>query len=189
MKNAEQTHHGPRIVEAFQDYSPPFNATKAVRRMLEIVPPKFLWGLHAIVLTNVSALSHKERERKTWGRQRVTLGEALGYYNEEWKGEPARITILMDNVEKRMGRNWLRWSIVRDIELSEVLFHELGHHIHRIHKPVYENKEDVADKWSQKFYSKFFRHRYWYLIPVLAPIALVMTVKKDVTKLMRKFRR
>jgi len=154
--------------------------------MLKVVPAKFLWGLHTIVLTNVAAMSHKERERKTWGRRRVALGEALGYYNEEWKGEPARITILVDNLEKQVGRNWLRLGFVRDMQVSEVFFHELGHHIHRVHRPRYEGREDVADKWSKKLSRKFMSGRYWYLFPVAAPIALIIGIVGDIKKLFHK---
>jgi hypothetical protein len=155
--------------------------------MLRIVPPKYLWGLHSVVLTNVDALSRKERDRKTWGRRRVSLGEALGYYNQEWRGEPAHITILIDNVEKRTGRKWLRAGFVRDMDLAEVFFHELGHHIHRVHKPKYEGREDVADKWSKKFTTKFLADRYWYLLPIAVPIALINGLAQDIAKLYRKF--
>jgi hypothetical protein len=178
-----QIQAGPRIIEAFQEYTPPFNAAKAVHRMLKVVPQKFLWGLHSIVLTNVSALSREDRKRKTWGRKRVTLGGALGWYSP---GEPARVTILVDNIEKRAGRKWLRLGIVRDFQLSEVLYHELGHHIHRIHKPEFMEKEDVADRWSRKLSSKFVRERYWYLFPLAAPIALVLGLKKDLEKLLHR---
>src|SRR5229473_4361029 len=129
---AGETQSGPRIIVGFQDYAPPYDAEKAVRRMLRDVPPKFLRGLHTIVLTNISALSREERGRKTWGRRRVSLGETLGYYSQEWQGEPARITILVDNLERRWGRRWLRVWFIRDMQLSEVLFHGLGHHIHRV---------------------------------------------------------
>jgi hypothetical protein len=61
----EEPKTGPRIVEAFQNYKPPFDAANAIRRMLRAVPPKFLPGLHAIVLTNVAALSRKDRRQKT----------------------------------------------------------------------------------------------------------------------------
>lgn len=186
---AEEKQPGPQIIVAFQDYTPPFNAEKAIRRMLRIVPPKFLAGLHSIVLTNAGALSRKERDRKTWGRRRVALGDALGYYSQEWRGEPAHITILVDNLEKHWGRRWLRVGIVRDMELSEVFFHELGHHIHRVHRPRYEGREDVADKWSKRLGRKFMSGRYWYLLPVAAPIALITGLAQDIAKLYRRLRR
>ena len=178
----EVANTGPQIVVAFQNYAPPFDAEKAILRMLRIVPPNYLWGLPSIVLTNVQALSRKERDRKTWGRRHVALGETLGYYTPEWRGQPAHITILLDNLEMRMGRKWLRWGIVRDAELSRLFFHELGHHIHDVHKPQYENKEDVADKWSKKLRVKFLRQRYWYLVPVLFPMGRLLNWRDKMKK-------
>src|SRR6266849_2764764 len=105
---AEEIQSGPQVVVAFQNYNPPFDAEKTIRRLLRIVSANYLWGLHAIVLTNMGALSRKEREEKGLGRRRVPLKESLGYYNREWKGQPARITLLLDNVEKQWGRSWLR---------------------------------------------------------------------------------
>jgi hypothetical protein len=186
MTEANET--GPQIVVAFQNYSPPFNAEKAIRRMLRIVPPKYLWGLHAVVLTNVGALSHKEREQRGLGRGRAPLRESLGYYNQAWKGQPARVTLLVDNLEKRWGRTWLRVGIVRDIALSELLYHELGHHIHRLHVPEYEGKENVAEKWSDRLSKKFLRERLWYLLPLAAPIALIKGLVEDIAGLFRRFR-
>lgn len=88
----EETQPKPQIIEAFHDYSPPFDVTKVIRRMLRGVPPHFLHGLNSIVLTNVAALGRQERDKRTRGRgQRTTLGEALGYYTEAWKGEPAAL--------------------------------------------------------------------------------------------------
>ncbi len=144
--------------------------------MLRETPQQFFYGLHSVVITNSGALSRKERDRKTWGRRRVALGDALGYYSQEWRGEPAHITILLDNLETRMGRKWLQVGLVRDIELSEVFFHELGHHIHRVHRPEYAEKEDVADKWSKKFAGRFIRSRYWYLYPLAVPITLIVGI-------------
>ncbi|PYT49374.1 MAG: hypothetical protein DMG44_10905 [Acidobacteria bacterium] len=183
---AEEMHPGPEIIVAFQNYTPPFDAERAVRRMLRDVPPKFLRGLHTIVLTNVSALSRKERDRKTWGRRRVALGKALGYYSQEWRGEPAHITILVDNLERRWGRGWLRVGFIRDMELSEVLFHERGHHIHRVHRPEYEGRENVAEKWSERLGRKFMSGRYWYLFPIFVSIALLIGLGKDIAKLYRR---
>jgi hypothetical protein len=163
---------------AFRDYAPPFNAEKAVRRMLQIVSPNYLWGLHTVVLTNVLALSRKERDRKTWGRRRIALGDAVGYYTPEWHSEPAHITILVDNLEKHRARNWLRVGLFRDAELSKILFHELGHHIHEVHKPKYEDKEDVADQWSKKLRGRFLRRKYWYLAPILFPLGRLLRLRE-----------
>lgn len=185
----EQPQVSPPIIEAFQGYCPPFEATNLIRRMLQNVPPQFLIGLHAIVLTNVAALSRRERNQRTRGRgQRFALGSALGYYSQALKGEPARITILVDNIEKQWGRSWLRIGFIRDLELSKTLFHELGHHIHQIHRPEYEGKENVADKWSRELSRRFMRDRYWYVLPLLVPMALMFRIGKEIVKFYRKLR-
>lgn len=181
----EEIQPSPQIVVAFQNYTPPFDAEKAVRRLLRIVAANFLWGLHTIVLTNVGALSHNEREQKGLGRRRAPLREGLGYYTRAWKGQPARITLLLDNVEKRWGRSWLRFGFVRDVVLADLFYHELGHHIHRLHVPEYEGRENVADKWSKKLWGKFLRHEYWYLLPLFYPFALVIRLGKKIAKQFR----
>jgi hypothetical protein len=186
----EDTQPKPHIIEAFEGYTPSFDVTRAVRRMLRDVPPKFLHGLTSIVLTNVDALGRQERNRRTRGRgQRTTPGETLGYYSETWKGNPAHITILVDNFEKRWGRSWLRLGLIRDFAFSKLLFHELGHHIHRVHRPKHEGPENVADKWSKRLSGKYVRDRYWYLLPVAVPISLVLGIGKDIAKLFRRMGR
>jgi hypothetical protein len=97
--------------------------------------------------------------------------------------------LLLDNIEKSMGRSWWRIGIARDFTLSEIFFHELGHHIHRVHKPEYEGKENVAEKWSRKLSGKFMRDRYWYLFPVALPISLLIGIGKDIARLFRKVQR
>ncbi len=185
----EETQPKPQIIEAFHDYSPPFDVTKAIRRMLRDVPPHFLHGLNSIVLTNVAALGRQERDKRTRGRgDRTALGEVLGYYTEAWKGEPARITILVDNFEKQSGGSWLRVGFIRDLLFSNLLFHELGHHIHKVHRREYEGRENVADKWSKKLSREFISNRYWYLVPVAVPISLVIGIGKDIAKLYRRIR-
>jgi hypothetical protein len=75
------------------------------------------------------------------------------------------------------------------IAKPELLFHQLGHHIHRVHRPEYEGKENVADKWSKRLTRKFMSKRYWYLLPTVAPIALIAGLAGDITRLYRKIRR
>jgi len=64
--------------------------------------------------------------------------------------------------------------------VGEILYHEIGHHIHRLKKPRYRTeKEAVADQWKEKLLQGFFVRRYWYLAkliqmfrPAINPIAL-----------------
>lgn len=138
------------IVESYESFAPSFDVAKLVRQMLTQVPPNFLVGLRRVVLTNRSALPRNDRKRKTvWLGKRVVLGESLGYYSEEWKGEPARITLLVDNIEMHSSGPWVLKRFLRVSMFSDVFYHELGHHIHRVHRPVHEEREDVANRWSK----------------------------------------
>jgi len=166
----EKSQSGPQIVVAFQNYTPPFNAKKVIGNMLRVVPPQYLWGLHSVILTNVQALSRKERDRRALSQTKLALGKSLGYYTQSWKGEPAQVTLLIDNLEKSWGRGWLRFGIIRDVPLAGLLYHEIGHHIHRVHAPKYEDREEVADKWSDKLCGKYLHRQYWYLAPAFCLI-------------------
>ena len=177
----------PQIIEAFNGYDPSFPVTKLVRKMLRSVPPKFLGGLHAVVLTNAAALSRQQRKKRGLGT-RTPIEETLGYYSEVWMGEPARITLLLDNIEKQWPGWWWRIGFIRAMAVSRTFFHELGHHIHRVHRPKYEDREDVAKKYSRKLSSQFLLGRYWYLVPIAAPIALIVGLASDVKGLVRRLR-
>ncbi len=49
---------------------------------------------------------------------------------------------------------------------GQILYHELGHHVHAV-IPEYREKEDVADDWSVRFSAAYLRRAYWYLFPFL----------------------
>jgi hypothetical protein len=61
--------------------------------------------------------------------------------------------------------------------VGHVLFHDLGHHIHRLIRPEYKEKEGLADKWAGRLSANFIRRRYcypirrryWYAMFVIRP--------------------
>jgi hypothetical protein len=55
----------------------------------------------------------------------------------------------------------------RTAVFAKVLFHEIGHHVHRTVSPEFREKEDVADDWGKKLTQNYFRKHYWY-VPELA---------------------
>jgi hypothetical protein len=67
----------------------------------------------------------------------------------------------------------LRIPLIRDLVFGNVLFHEVGHHIHRKIRPEYKEKEDVADTWATKLTNNFIRKAYWYLMPILMPLSKI----------------
>ena len=182
----EESPPGPRVIEAFQGYSPSFHVDCLIHEMLREVPSRLLWGLHSVVLTNAAALSRKERKRKGLGHPRMALEKALAYYSQAWMGEPARIVILLDNIENQWSGLWWRFEFIRSWALSEIFLHEMGHHIHRVHRPEFADKENVAEEWSLKLSGRFLRNRYWYLKAVLTPVALIVGLGQEMTKLLRR---
>jgi len=72
--------------------------------------------------------------------------------------------------------------------LGDVLFHELGHHIHQLHIPEHEGPENVAEKWSKKLRGKLLRKRYWYLMSLLYPLARLYRWSKQLSKALGKSR-
>lgn len=67
----------------------------------------------------------------------------------------------------------LRLPFFRYIMPGDVLYHEIGHHIHAIHKPIHEEREYVAEDWSRKLYANFVRKHYWYRYPGLRVFAFL----------------
>jgi hypothetical protein len=169
----------PEIVEAYRDFDPPANFKQVVETLLAYVPPKYLVGLKTIILTNSSALSRDQRRQKTWSRNRkVRLSECRGSYSRATKSSPATVWLYVDNIVRDLPGWMTRPPLLRYMVPSDVLYHEIGHHIHTVHKPIHEEREDVAVEWSRKLWSHFLRKRYWYLMPVLYPPAKLFRFTK-----------
>jgi hypothetical protein len=141
---------------------------------LRYVPPKYLVGLKTIVLTNRAGLSRDECKQKVWSRNRkVRLAESLGSYSRAWKSSPATVWLYVDNIAEAEVAWWNRLPLLRYMMPAEVLYHEIGHHIHAVHRPIHEGRETVAEDWSRKLWGRFCRKHYWYLFPFLYVFALL----------------
>jgi hypothetical protein len=53
---------------------------------------------------------------------------------------------------------------LRDAVFADVLFHEIGHHIHRTQAREFRGREGVADEWARRVGARYFSRRAWYLI-------------------------
>jgi len=165
-----------KINEAYRDYVPPVNAAAIVHTLLSSVPGKYLRGLSCVVLTNESALSRHDRKGKVWSRNRkFDKSRIVGRYHGAAKRGSSSpwIELRVDKIIEELGgaTRWL--PIAREIVFGHVLFHELGHHIHRTIRPEHTEKEDVADDWAKKLSGNFIRKKYWYAMPMLVPMAMV----------------
>jgi hypothetical protein len=157
-----------QVVEHYSGYKPPFDVTRLVARMLDSIPPKYLNGLSEIVLTNPAGLSRHRRRSVTKARGRkVRIAEARGLYHPAWNGKPAWIEIFVDKTLLGWEKGWwLKFPCLQEMTIGEVLFHEVGHHIHFTIKPEFMEKEDVADDWGKRLR----RHQFAKQHPVLRRI-------------------
>ncbi|MGC2003079.1 MAG: hypothetical protein WA658_24705, partial [Candidatus Acidiferrales bacterium] len=157
--------------------------------LLDCVSPNYLRGLKAIILTNQAALTRNQRRQKIWSRNRkIRLAEARGAYYRATRSSPAIVWLYVDNILKGMPGWILKVPMARYPEFGEVLYHEIGHHIHAVHEPVHEGKENVAEDWSKRLGRQFFRAHYWYLVPFRYPILFLVKAGLRITGVLRRRR-
>jgi len=173
----------PEIIENFRDFDPPAKFRNTVDDLVRCVPPEFLVGLQSITLTNRFALSRNQKRKKTWSRNRkIRLADALGYYTPATRSSRAAIVLYVDNITGSWDVWFAKLPLVRYMPVGEVLYHEIGHHIHAAHRPVYKGKEDVAEYWRRKLWVRFVRRRYWYLFPVFYVAGKLLGIVKRIRK-------
>jgi hypothetical protein len=166
----------PRVIESYRDYTPPFDVARTVRTLLQTVPPKYLRGLDCVVLNNFESLSRRSRLGKTWSRKsKVRMSEVRGLYHPKWQGNLPWIEIHVDKTLSNFPSKLLWITPARAFCLGDVLFHELGHHVHYMIRPEHKEKEDVAENWNKKLMVNFLRKKYWYTV---WPLLLVGKVRK-----------
>lgn len=161
----------PRIVTSCSGYAPPFDLEPTVSRMLGSVPPKYLNGLSEIVITNTGGLPRSRKRSVTKSRKhKVRIVEARGLYHPAGRGSAPWIELLVDNILKPWQKGiWLKLAFLREGLIADVLFHEIGHHIHATSRPEFRDREDVADAWGARLRASYNRARYPYLTTVLFP--------------------
>ena len=158
----------PEIVESYRDFEPPPNFRRTIEILLKYVSPKYLVGLKTIVLTNRVGLTRDQRKRKIWSRNRkIQLTDAHGSYWAASKSSQAAVWLYVDNICAAESPWWRSVPILRYMKPSDVLYHEIGHHISKVHRPEHAERESVAEDWSRKLWGRFIRKHYWYLYPVL----------------------
>ena len=171
------------VIEAYNNYEPPFDVTKTIIRMLESIPPQYLVGLGSVVLTNKAALSSKRLTSTTKSRKRkVRIADTRGLYHGGRGTESAWIELFVDSIYRKWTKGlWLKISLTQDVLLGNTLFHEIGHHIHYTKRPEFREREDVADDWSLKLGVRYilkyhalvgyFVRSFWWLLKPLSRCA------------------
>jgi hypothetical protein len=173
----------PTIVESYRDYIPSPTFRRLLQNLLNAVPPRYFVGLKTIILTNQAGETCDRKRQKVWSRNhKIKLVDAQGYYSPATRTSQASIVLHVDNILNGM-RPWeLKAPLLCYEPLATVLYHEIGHHIHAEHKPLYKGKEDVADDWSKKLSGRFYRQHYWYLMPLFYPLWFFIKAWKWLSK-------
>src|SRR5947209_7043534 len=128
-----KTHTLPELRECYLAYTPPFDVAALVRELLGYVPAEYLRGLKYVALRNASGLSRRDRRHRIPSRgKRVLTGGCLGLFYRQSSTVPAHIVIHVDRLIEQAPRLALRVSIYRDSLFARTLYHEIGHHIHRL---------------------------------------------------------
>ena len=156
-----------KVEEQYLDYTPPVRLHRSLRLLLRYVPEEYLKGLYRITLTNSENL-RRIRGKITSEKQRFRPADCQGLYHK------GHIFLVTDQIFSQYPELFLLVSPFKTFVIGEVLYHEIGHHIHRLEEPGYRtDKEVVADEWRDKFLHLFLRQRYWYLawtVSVLRPL-------------------
>ena len=178
----------PQITEYYKNYSPPFDIKEIISRLIKGVNPKYLIGLDCIILTNKGALNSDRKKQKIKLKQhKVTLRDSLGLYYRKQNNKKAYIELFVDNILNNFSGKVIRISFFKNVAFSKVLFHEIGHHIHFTQKPMYKDREMVADKWGIILSRRYLGKKYWYLIPVYFLIKVLVKLYKFIVKKRNKF--
>jgi hypothetical protein len=160
------------IVEAYRDFAAPSDARCSAAELLATVPPECLTGLRRVVLTNSAALTGARKRGRSWSRgKKAKHSEVAGLYHAAWQGQPAWIEIFVDKTLDGTPRWLLKLRLVRNLLLAFTLFHELGHHIHRVQRPEHKEPESVADDWRHRLSREYVRHEHPIAWIVLRPVA------------------
>jgi hypothetical protein len=162
-----------KIVTSYANWSPRFQVIPTVKSLLRATPKRYLVGLDAVVLTNVGALNHDRRRGSVSSSGRkAQIGNVLGLYHPRWQGTKAWIELFVDNISKQWPDGKPVSYMRIDLTFAEVLYHEVGHHIHAQHLPEYRPKENVADGWSERMTKRYMWRHHWETVLFLGPFIL-----------------
>jgi hypothetical protein len=156
-----------RIRENYEDYEPPVWVARTVERLLSSLSAGHVSGLSGVVLTESTKIG-KGKSRRVEGRKSAR-NRCLGMYQHKRHGEPAAIFLVVDNIlDDDPHLHWLQFW--RDSILGDVLFHEIGHHLHATVGSAASGGEASANEWRRRLWRIHLWRKYWYLRPIVKPV-------------------
>ena len=132
-----------KIVEQYYDYRPAVRVYGSVEVLLRYVPEEHLESLRTITITNSAYMGKALKGKFTQEKRRFRASDCRGMC---WGGE---IWLSLDNICDI--ELLLIIPPIRTFLLGEVLYHEIGHHIHAMQQPGFKkDKEAFADEWRDR---------------------------------------
>ncbi|MGH9830903.1 MAG: hypothetical protein ACREDR_47460, partial [Blastocatellia bacterium] len=133
---------------------------------------------------NRAASTRDQRKQKVRQRNRAhRLIDARGAYDSATRSSSASVWLYVDNILASLDPPWItKVPFLRFYGLHTVLFHEIGHHIHAVHRPVYQGTENVAEDWGRRLTLRFVRRKYWYGLPLLYAVAFIARMVNKIRK-------
>mgnify|MGYP003394897307 CR=1 FL=1 len=172
-----------QILENYKDNPPPIDFKKVIQILFNYIPVEYQAGLGFVILEDGTGMSRQQRHEVTLSRgKKYLVSECQGVYRHMDNNKPASIVMYVNNILTRMPLWAWKMPFFRDITIADVFYHEFGHHIHKVHSPEYKHREDVADRWSRRLRNRFVYHHYWYLLPILYPLAFIVRICKMLGK-------
>jgi len=151
------------VREFYNNFTPPRYARRLVVRLLSSVPAKYSRGIESVVLTNQSGAPRRQRLGKVTSRKRrLRQHGVLGRYYRASSGKPAWIELYVDNLAKAASYHPFL-PMGRTACFGQVLFHEIGHHVHATARPEFREKEDVAGDWGKRLLRNYLLVHYWFV--------------------------
>src|SRR5262245_59547583 len=92
------------------------------------VPMEHAGGLKSVILTDSASIG-RGKTRRVAGRK-YDRNACRGFYHQQWRGQPAWIQLVVDNIVASQSPAFLRVQLVRDQTVADTLYHEVGHHLH-----------------------------------------------------------
>jgi hypothetical protein len=170
------------ISESYRGSKQPQWIRLTVNRLLDSLPPGYLSGLGIIVLTDAELVG-RGKTRRVRGRKH-NRNKCLGFYHARTRGEAAWIELVADNIVAGLPRPLSRVQFIRDIVVSQTLFHEIGHHLDATLGSGAPSGEAAAEDWCRRLSRMHFRKRYWYLKPVIkAGLTLLWLIRRLTSRL------
>lgn len=165
-----------QIYENYKTFRAPAGLHDRIVRMISAVPSEYLIGLSSVVLVD----SDTQESERTWRRkgQKFRSQRCYGLYHPTSSQREAWIELLLDNIFASGHSLLMRFAVAQDVAIASTLYHEIGHHIDAMTVKGRVSREAAAEDWVAKLGRPYFKRRYWYLLPIIAPARLALRFLK-----------